>query len=307
MSNRKGINKNQKQMKTINIQQLRLILLVFSYIGLTHISHSQEHDREYYAGISASFMGLDYQNPQTTNEPALGGGISLGYTRFFEESRFYWHPIWGISVGLEFFQYNTTAKTDVLKDSYFEYDIDNELFDFRYQLKGVEEKYQVNMLNLPIGLQYQKGGMQSLFYIKAGGKLGVALTSSYKTQMQGLTTSGYYPEHNVELHDPLFMGFGDFSDKASKEGKIKAQFSFALFLESGIKFRLNNSNKFLYLGAFAEYGLVPLLKGNNDKNSITYNKENPIDFTYNHLFDTGNNKNLRTIALGISLKYSFTR
>jgi opacity protein-like surface antigen len=196
--------------------------------------------------------------------------------------------------------------------------IDGDLFQFRSEVSGFEEKQRAMMLQVPLMLQFQTGGDRQ-FYVAAGGKVGIPLQGKYNNTAS-YSNSGYYPHENALYDTQEFLGFGNFPNKKS-DGDLDFKTVFFLSAEAGLKWKLSDGLS-LYTGAYMDYGL--------NKQSITlqpslveYNRNNPPAFKVNSILTyiysspsysssfiypgkTFYTDKIRPVAAGIKLRLAFS-
>lgn len=284
------------------LKQSRLAVIVL----MSTISMQQgygQHTHEVSAYVTGVFSSLDYEVGTGHRTRSDNGGVGIGYAYAFNEH-------WSLGVGGEVQSYNTQAVFKSLEDSYSTVDNEGDEFEFNYEAGRYEERQYVYYLNIPLTVTYQSQGEEMRFYASGGIKMGLPIHTEYSTRIQGLHTSGFYPQWNALLEAPMFMGFGEFGNQGVNGQELDLDNSYSLMAETGVKHVINEKNA-IYLGIFVEYGLNTINKSNND-HLINYNTQQPTDFIYNSVF-TSSNKNgnyaytddVRTFAAGIKIRYAF--
>lgn len=294
-------------MKTIKITDYRRksylkLLLLMTICGTMGKAYGQTKN-EVSFHIKGLFSKLDYEVLQ--NKSDMGDGLSFGagYSYYLSDN-------WSIGTGVELQYITGTAYVSSIEDSYTTVDMEGENFEFRYQAQDFSESQYANFLNIPVTIQYETTGI-TRFYAAGGLSVGFVLQSEYKAEASSLNTSGYYEQYDVELQNPKFAGFGDFGAFNTPKSELGLKTNLVLNLETGVKFMLDN-NQALYMGLFADYGLRNLKPEENQQNLIDYNNENPMNFINNSLLSSTNNtasttyvERVRTLALGLKIKYAF--
>lgn len=235
---------------------------------------------------------LDYDIPGTDIKQGQGFALGLEYSYYFSDN-------FGVSLGAEYQRTGATSKTEMLSGAYNTTDFEQEDFEFRYTMTDIEEEQKVGFVNIPLLFTYQNN--EYGFYIKAGGKIGLPVMGKYSASY-GLSTSGYYEQYNAELFDPAFMGFGNLGRLNSSGDAIDTKPSYIATIEFGVKQPFGIGN--IYAGLFFDYGLNdiketgkhPVIYGTNDQG---------YDFDSNSVLNSDYADNVKTMAFGIKLRYTF--
>ncbi|MDR0559351.1 MAG: PorT family protein [Prevotellaceae bacterium] len=194
---------------------------------------------EFSIGVGGGLASLMHK-PQI--DLYLGGVAGLGYTYFFNEH-------WGIGTGVEVSQYKGKFNLQYFDESYNAYDGYNN-FKYNYELFDFIETQQAVLVNIPLMMRYVSG----MFYFSVGGKAGIPLNARFENSAARIVASGYYDEFNLILHDPMFMGFGEFKNQRNRS-KFDMKTVFSASLEFGFRWRLGHK-KILYTGIYADYGIT---------------------------------------------------
>ncbi len=256
----------------------------------------------------------------------LGYGGSIGYQYFFT-------PNWGISTGLGLDYYASSAKyaASYQTNSLFEVKnmIDNDFdnpatYNTLYQLNNWKEKQEAYLLEIPLKLNYQKRWVEYRdfgVYTGLGCKLQMPVFSQKYSVQSGseLTVWGYYPKWDVTFGkgpNIIHSGFGsneNISDEAPYTNqKLDLKTGVALAGDLGVIFRLRDGLD-LTLGAYLDYGLTTIKKGNKNPQewmlSPTDNEHHTDnkfigDYTnYNGMINSSIIKNGRVIPFSVGLKF----
>lgn len=244
------------------------------------------------------------------DEPALGKAktengyqVGLGY-------RYYLNPKWSLGSGLEYQYSKTNMSFASFSDSYNTVDLEGDSFEYRYTVTSYSENQKMHYLAIPLNIQFETTGPAS-WYINVGMKVGFNIAANYETSIDELKTSGYYPQWNVELHDPKFIGFGTWSDFNPRKQDLELNTQFMLTAESGIKLQMTAKSN-LYVGLYMSYGLNDLKPSNSsNQNPIVYNTNNPEEPILNSLLYATSSKGTSYLSkynlfsFGIKLNWSF--
>lgn len=231
-----------------------------------------------------------------------GYQVGLGY-RYFLNSK------WSLGSGIEYQYYKTNTSLATLTDRYTTTDLEGDSFEYRYTATAYSENQKMHYLAVPVTIQFETTGPAS-WYANVGMQVGFNLAANYETSIDALTTSGYYPQWNVELHDPKFIGFGTWSDFNSKKQDLELKTLFVLTAESGIKLQMTPKSN-LYVGLYMNYGSNDIKKEKDSQSPITYNTNTPEEPIVNSLLYATDNKGtsylsqFNLISFGIKLNWSW--
>ena len=115
-------------------------------------------------------------------------------------------------------------------DQYSTVDNEGDDFIFKYSAGSFTEKHWVNMLNIPIRVQYETNGSKNRPYASVGVQFGIPLKAQYRGAFSNLETSGYYEQWNAELESPAFMGFGSWGDKQYSDSDLKIKIQLCIIV-----------------------------------------------------------------------------
>ncbi|RAV30204.1 outer membrane beta-barrel protein [Sinomicrobium soli] len=261
--------------------------------------NAQHH--EVSASVSGPFQSLRYDaGPGGVYHARDGAGIGVAYGYRFNAN-------WSLHTGVNYREYRSSVSYARLSDGYEATDEEGDALEFRYTLEGYREQQHAKYIQVPLRLQYSSSGAVTRFYASAGIGIGLLSEAGYSSTYDRLATSGYYPEWDVELHGPAFMGYGDQGPGTASIQDLELDTSYSLLLETGIRQPLGGEHC-LYLGVYLDYGLNDLRKGDASGSVISYDAASPPDFGMVSAFsaaNTGADGNIRTIGYGIKLRYGF--
>jgi hypothetical protein len=239
-------------------------------------------------------------------------GLSQGNTKLSQGNSFgfsilYMHPLndhWKVGLGGEFGLYKLKQELSNPSGSYSSVDGEGDAFDFRYKMSGYTEDLEGNYFSIPLKVQYESsafGNSDLRFYASAGIKYQLYSKVKSVQLVESLSTSGYYEQWDVELHNPLSAGFGDYGNQ-SFDQKFKLDDGLFVLGELGVKYSLGKGQS-VYLGVYGDYDLKSSGRGEamvsylpDSKTPVSVNSVLPLE---------GDKYKLRMFSLGVKLKYSF--
>ncbi|SHH63239.1 porin family protein [Flavobacterium defluvii] len=278
-----------------NINSYITSLAIFTAIFATCINgYSQDKKQEFSISLGGPFSYVDSDSPGKT-VPGIGVSAGLRYSYYVCENL-------SLGIGVEYQTYNSDLKYNLFAGSYAATDAENENFQFRYKGTNVREEQKLAYINVPINVQFETRGTSKL-YVSAGAKIGFASSGSYQTTFQNLTTSGYYPQYNVELFSPAFAGFASTNNLKTNEQDLDTEVSYSATFETGLKQELGYRNS-LYIGAYFEYGLNNIYDKTGNGNLVQYNSKLPVELGYNTLLNTTVSSNVRLVSYGLKLRFA---
>ncbi|WP_276381170.1 outer membrane beta-barrel protein [Flavobacterium sp. H4147] len=256
-------------------------------------SYGQDKKQEFSISVGGPFSFVK----STGGEYVPGNGVSAGlrYSYYLNEGL-------SIGVGVEYQTYNTDIKFGSISGRYNAVDAENESFQFRYKAANLREEQKLAYINVPIGIQFETPGTTKL-YLAGGFKIGFASSGSFQTKMGNLTTSGYYPQYNVELFSPAFAGFASTNDLKTSKQDLKTDVSYSATVETGLKQVIGSTNS-IYIGLYLDYGLNNIYDKKEAKNLVQYNPDLPVELKYNSVFDSGASHNMRLVSYGLKIRFA---
>lgn len=280
--------------------------LTFLSVSGTSAQEQSKHELSVSGGIGLSTLKFDVNNGDHTQK--IGGTISFGYSYFFNDN-------WAINTGLEITNYNSDATLNSFTDSYSAKDTEGD-FTFNTSVSDYKEEQRSIFLNIPVMGQFQTPVMDNhKFYVAAGAKIGIPVSSSYKTSGANFETSGTYPGETISNVPGL--GFHKFTGKKVDED-LKLKTAFMLSLETGMKWALPSSMS-LYTGIYFDYGLNDIRNSDKDLKFLTYQDPSTgtkaEDFHLNSALQSQYTENGRTqsmtdkaipMALGLKVRLAFS-
>lgn len=283
---------------------LSCILLLSAGIITAQQSASQRKEISVYimkGGVSSLKYDMDMDEEQ---DGRWGGGLGVQYALYLSSN-------WSVSAGAEYQQYHSETTFSDFEGYYSTTDSEGDDFEFRSSASSYQEKQMLDMLNIPLRIQYETTGKSTRFFASTGIQWGIPVQTKYKVIATDLKTAGYYAQYDALLESPAFIGFGNWGTVVKDDQKLDIKNSFSLLFELGIKQQVKE-NEDLYIGLYAELGLNKLNKERNpSKELISYNTENPTEFQFESITSGspgGQGKvyadKLKTIGFGLKIRYA---
>jgi len=267
----------------------KLILFLVALAPIT------AHTQEVSFTMNGGFQGLDFKINQGTNSLQAGGKIGVGYTHFINKN-------WGISSGAEIGFYNNKA---TLHDNLYvsdQFDSEGDFFEYRIKTTGFKENNPFYTLSIPLLLQYHTTG-NTQFYVNGGARVFFPFSQKNKITINQITTTGYYPDYNVELADLPQHGFST-TNNINNQSSSKLKTAVALSAEMGVSFGLTEKLR-LYTGAYLDYGLNNMLNKQTSETTETlvdYYNQNQT----NSVLKVNNMVNqAKLLGYGLQIKLAF--
>ncbi|MDU1890369.1 MAG: outer membrane beta-barrel protein [Dysgonomonas sp.] len=241
-------------MENILLKKLGVTIILFVSASIM-FAQNNKHEISVYAGGGLST--LSYEAATGKKSDGAGGNLGVGYTYFFADNL-------GVNTGVEFALYNAKVKREAFNDvsRYLTDSSDGEIYDFYSSIKNYEEKQEAMYLNIPLMLQFQYGEKNKL-YASAGVKIGIPVNAKYKSSASEITNKGFFYDTGNWAEDQEFRGFGTYSDYNYEED-IDFKIAYMFSAELGMKWQLTDKMG-LYTGAYIDYGLNDIVKGENDR------------------------------------------
>lgn len=278
-----------------NKYNLSGLIIAMALAGAIEVNAQESAGSKHELSITASgaTSSLDYDLNAANSKEGTGGSAGLEYTYYFSKN-------FGVSLGAEYSLSTAKANLESLSGSYAAVDFEQESFEFRYKMDNIREKQTIGFVNIPIMLTYLNNAHG--FYVKAGGKIGLPVNSKFSSRFD-LSTSGYYPQYNVELMDPAFMGFGSFDGINASGNDIETKINYIASVELGVKLPIGKNK--VYAGFYFDYGLTDISKKTGKP--VGYNvSSDGVAFGYNSLLNSGYVADVRTLSYGLKLRYAFS-
>ncbi|MDR1740022.1 MAG: PorT family protein [Bacteroidales bacterium] len=227
------------------------LLFCVACVGFANAQNIRHSKNEFSIGLAGGISSLLYKIPEGKTRVLPGASLSFNETFFVGRNV-------GIRLGAGLHFYEASADMSGYYSETSTIDEQNEELIFRYRLNKYRERQSMLAVNIPLMLHFRTndiGYSGSGFYTAFGLQLSIPFYMGYNVSATNIKTTGYYPEHNVEIEQPAFVGIGTF-DKAAYKGRYgRPEVNLNACLEFGWKFTLME-RMFLYVGIYGEYGLL---------------------------------------------------
>lgn len=273
-------------------KHIKSLAVIAAFLAACYNNYGQDKKQEFSISVGGPFSFI---KAASVGQSVNGNGISAGlrYSYYLNEGL-------SIGIGVEYQTYSSDFKFGSLSGQYNSVDAENEAFQFRYRAANYREEQKMGYINVPIGIQFETPGTSKL-YVAAGAKIGFASSGNYQSTISNLTTSGYYPQFNVELFSPAFAGFASTDNVKTPEQNLNNKVSYSATFETGLKQVISNRNS-IYIGAYLDYGLNDVYNKNTANNLVQYNPELPVVLKYNSVSSSGFVTNGRLVSYGLKLR-----
>ncbi|MEP6928404.1 MAG: outer membrane beta-barrel protein [Flavobacterium sp.] len=282
-------------MKKYITNHIASLSMVTALLGTCLSSYGQDKKYEISIAVAGPSSFIKFDSPGVDLVEGNGFSAGLRYSYYLNEGL-------SIGIGAEYQSYNSDVKFQSTSGRYTTVDAENESFQFRYRATNLREEQKLGYINVPLNIQFETPGDTKL-YIAAGAKVGFAINGSYQSSIQNLTTSGYYPQYNVELFAPAFAGFASTNDIKTGKQDLDTEVSYSATFETGVKQMIGEKSAF-YIGAYLDYGLNNIYDKSDNRNLVQYNAALPVQLGHNSVLDSRSTNNVRLVSYGIKLRFA---
>ncbi len=273
---------------------LHVILGCFTTLLITNTTLAQEWSIE----GGAHFINQRKENAFPISGKSEGFSVGIGYSKYLNTN-------WSLNTGISYFNSKINFAASNINGTYNETDMENDSFEFRYNVESFEEKIQCSSFRIPLTLQYETLGIVR-WYMRTGVVYDISIgNSKYNQNWGNIKTSGYYPQWDAELHGPNYVGFGNMGN-LHHEGNFKLQNNFSWLVETGVKQQLRAVDD-IYLGLFFELGLNNIRpKTDATEKAIVYTKNIQEPLVYNSVLNQEiyKDKKLALYTIGFKIRYA---
>lgn len=237
--------------------------IIFSLILLlSSVTYAQQSGHYLKFDIGGGQHSINYSPENGVMKPGLGATGNIAYNYFFA-------PNWGIGTGLGIQTFQSTATLNFMSTTP-SVDTDGDSYDYRAYYSNWQERQRMLMLDIPIALNYRHlFGTKLGLLASAGTKISLPLRSDYKSMGGDITTTGYYPQWDIELNGMPQHGFDTYNEFA--ESGLNTKVNLSAFVDLGALYKISEKVD-LYIGAYANYGLTDVSgAGNHDVYQVSEN------------------------------------
>ena len=300
---------------------MKKIILVIT-VGLFTISafsQKQQNRHEFSVWAGGGISTFMYDLTQGKRTDGFGGIGGLGYNYFMN-----YH--WSIGIGGEFSLLNAKTELAPFSDVYDHPNRTNDLFRFGFQGQNYEQTQRGYYINIPLQVKYQVDAFGSdkkhKFYVAAGPKVGIPMKTmsdiSGSVRATGVELNSFGNPitrdwFGTDNDDLINQGFG-LHKYLEKERELDFDINIIASIETGIKWQLGNRWS-LYTGAFLDYGLNDLRKGDTSQQLFAYQPTgNSVRYVPNSALFSQHTKNgvtknftdkVNTMAAGLKIQLTY--
>ncbi len=287
----------------VKLKTIFLIIILSGFLGFNAVAQNNRQLINIGGGVGYSALNHGIEDAKSRG----GVGFSLGAGYEYNLRNFI------LSGGAEFFHLNSETVLESYPGIEYNYMypyINDYLIPYHYTFPEYQEKYKLNYFNIPllIGVRFDK------FYAMAGVKLGISLSSGYRTEAV-LRTSAADPVLINPIEGLQIHGVGDKS--FNQKGDLNVGFNLSPTLELGVYLdewlprnftQLNNrrrTNLSYRAGLFIDYGVLNINKSATDKLLIGKPQNNDMwNVELNNLSGTELAKDKRFGTLFTGIKFT---
>ncbi len=149
---------------------------------------------------------------------------------------YYFHPNWGVGVGLWFTNYTSFAHIGGAYQWKDQTDTDYEQhYDHTASVQKWRERETIHNLGIPISLQFQmrKEDWKAGIFAAIGVAPSFSVSKKYKLLEGVIDHSGYYPAWDLTLTDMHEFGSKDYKDAPQSKGKLSVRPQATFFADLG--------------------------------------------------------------------------
>ena len=166
---------------------------------------------------------------------------------------YYFHPNWGVGVGLWFTNYTSFAHIGGDYQWKDQTDTDYELhYDHTASVQNWRERETIHNLGIPISLQFQmrKEDWKAGIFAALGVAPSFSVSKKYKVLEGEIDHSGYYPAWDLTLTDMHEFGKKEYKDAPQSKGKLSVRPQATFFADLGALILLTKQIDLLVGGYF---------------------------------------------------------
>jgi outer membrane protein OmpA-like peptidoglycan-associated protein len=258
-------------------------------------AYNQATAQQFSVEFNGGFQGTQYKisEGKTTLQP--GGSLGLNYTFLFNNH-------WGLLAGIGAGYFSTKSRLNDGTYSSYQVDDAGSAFEYKVSTNGYAEQQHFLAASIPVMAEYHTTGEGLQWYIQAGTRIIIPMNATIKASAPQLTTTGYYPDYNIEVGNLPQHGF---STTSNWKGETTTTFkpTATASIATGISFPLGRDQR-LYTGIYADQGLTGINKQTGDQPLVTYTG-NTNTVLANSLLRTRQAGTARMMAIGLQVRISF--
>lgn len=255
-----------------------LSLLIFGLL------QAQENEQYFHLNVGGGINNLSYQLSDGVQKAQTGYTINAAYSYFFT-------PKWGIQTGIGVQLFGSLGTINLLTTEP-KVDQEGDKYDLRTNYGNWQENQNALFFEIPLVAQFKSTLSQKFRLLaSAGFKIGIPISTSYKTTGGMIQTTGFYKEWNVELSD--LPQYGLSTTSTSFQGNYSLKTTGMAVADLGTLYKLSNKAD-LYIGAYFNYGLTNVL---NPDSKLIYQQ----DGKYNGILASNQTSIVKPTSLGVKV------
>ena len=250
----------------------------------------------FFVSVQAGTNKIEDKTSFIIDSGAFSGSFKAGYVYNLSS-------VFGIGTGIEFIQYKQNITLENGTYTSVMVDDTGSAFEFNQVMSGYSESQILNAFQVPLFIQYKKElNETNSFYFRIGGKLLIPSKFKFNSTANTITTSGYYPDFNLEVTNVPSHGFGTERDFQTTN-TYKTKLAYMASTELGFDFKLKGMNS-IYVGMFFDYGLSNVVDNSGSNSIVTYNPSG-LPNNSNGVYSFNKDIDSKPLNFGLTLGYSF--
>jgi hypothetical protein len=213
---------------------------------------------------------------------AVGGGAGAAYTYYFNQ----W---WAISAGIEAGTYGASVSTSILNSGKHEGHTDGirpPQMILNADYEQYSEKQNAVYGHIPIMAQLLiPGGDTYEYYLSAGVKVGMAMSSSFQMTFDKVKIWAWLPYSAQRIEDVPALGYATRENVAGMydmSGKLPLGINLAGAAEAGIRWIFEDGAA-LYTGIYLDYGILNVQRSSDA--ALVMSTQQPQIFNYRSILE----------------------
>ena len=248
------------------------------------ILQAQKNEQYLHFNVGGGLNNLAYQLSDGVQKGQTGYTINAAYSYFFT-------PEWGIQTGIGVQSFGALSTTNFLTNE-TKIDQDGDSYELRTSYGKWQENQNALFFEIPVLAQLKYTLSQKFrLLVSAGFKVGIPISTSYKTTGGMIEATGYYSLWNIELSDLPQYGFSTISTPF--QGNYSLKTTRMAVADLGTLYKLSEKAD-LYIGAYFNYGLTNVL---NPDSKLIYQQ----DGKYNGILASNQTSIVKPISLGLKV------